>query len=237
MTDPVTDGPRRGDAARRRIRVAASCAVVAGLAAAGWSLRPAPDAAAAPTSASSVPVVAPPSTPSPTPTPTPTPSEQLQTGPLPPTPDVVPDGDLPASVQIPSIRAASTLVQLGTAADGTLEVPTDYAQAGWYDEGPAPGERGPAVIAGHVDSRSGPAVFYRLRELKAGDVVTVRQRDGDIVRFTVTRVEQYAKDAFPTARVYGPAAGPVLRLITCGGSFDRSTGHYRDNLVVYANLA
>lgn len=145
-------------------------------------------------------------------------------------------GDVPASVLIPAIGVSTpALVPLGIAADGTMQAPADFDRAGWFTGGVAPGERGPAVIAGHVDSRTGPAVFYRLRELLAGDAVEVRQRDGDVVRFAVSKVERYAKDAFPTAKVYGPVPGPVLRLITCGGVFDRATGHYRDNVVVYAN--
>lgn len=145
-------------------------------------------------------------------------------------------GDQPASLRMPAIGVSTgPLVDLGIAADGTMQVPADYARAGWFTGSAAPGERGPAVIAGHVDSRTGPAVFYRLRDLRAGDVVEVEQRDGDVVRFAVSSVQKYAKDAFPTAKVYGPVPGPALRLITCGGVFDRSTGHYRDNIVVYAN--
>ncbi len=144
-------------------------------------------------------------------------------------------GERPQRVLVPRIGVDSTLVGLGIAADGSIEVPRDFGQAGWLDVGPAPGQRGPAVIAGHVDSRTGPAVFYRLRELRVGDAVTVQRADGRQVRFTVDDVQQYPKDRFPTDAVYGPSPGPVLRLITCGGSFDRASGHYRDNVVVYAS--
>ena len=146
-------------------------------------------------------------------------------------------GSRPARLQVPAVGIDTVLIDLGIAADGTLEVPTDYAQAGWLDRSPTPGSRGPAVLAGHVDSKAGPAVFYRLRDLVAGDQVVVTRADGQVVRFTVDGVQQYAKDAFPTDAVYGPVPGPVLRLITCGGTFDRGTGHYRDNLVVYATGA
>lgn len=120
-------------------------------------------------------------------------------------------------------------------AGGSLQVPADPAKPGWLDQGPAPGRQGPAIIAGHVDSKSGPAVFYRLRELKPGAEIIVRLGDGREVTFRVDDVRRYAKSAFPTADVYGPVPGPVLRLITCGGVFDRKVGHYRDNIVVYAS--
>ena len=144
-------------------------------------------------------------------------------------------GHVPVRLQVPAAGIDVPLIDLGVAADGTLEVPADYQQVGWFDGGPPPGDVGPAVVAGHVDSRSGPAPFFRLRDLAAGDEVRVTRADGTVVLFHVDGVEQYAKDAFPTATVYGPVPGPALRLVTCGGSFDRSSGHYRDNVVVYAS--
>lgn len=143
---------------------------------------------------------------------------------------------VPVRLTIPSIGVSSSLVRLGIAGDGTLEVPTDFQRAGWLRAGPAPGERGPAVIAGHVDSKAGPAVFARLGELRPGAEVDVRRADGRTVRFTVDGSEQVAKKRFPTDDVYGPVPGPVLRLITCGGSFDPASGHYRDNIVVFASV-
>jgi hypothetical protein len=140
----------------------------------------------------------------------------------------------PVRVSIPSIGVHTPIVPLGLNPDRTLEVPNDFDHAGWWTGGPRPGERGPAVIAGHVDSYTGPAVFYRLRELRPGAAIVVLRRDGTRARFTVQRTGQYPKDRFPTARVYGQTAGPTLRLITCGGEFDDSTGHYLDNTVVYA---
>jgi sortase (surface protein transpeptidase) len=143
----------------------------------------------------------------------------------------------PLWVEIPSIGVSSRLVRLGLNPDGTMEVPRDDGLAGWYTGGAVPGEDGPAVISGHVDSRSGPAVFYRLRELGRGDTVRVRRADGRWLRFEVTATARHAKAAFPTDAVFGPVTGPVLRLITCGGAFDRSSGHYLDNLVVTARPA
>ncbi|PWJ53965.1 Sortase family protein [Quadrisphaera granulorum] len=143
----------------------------------------------------------------------------------------------PTAVRVPSLGITSDLVRLGTTADGALEVPADAAQAGWFAQGVAPGAQGPAVIAGHVDSRRGPGIFADLGSIARGAEVEVDRADGSTVRFVVTGVEQVAKDAFPTQAVYGPVAGPELRLITCGGAFDEGTGHYVDNVVVYARLA
>jgi sortase (surface protein transpeptidase) len=140
----------------------------------------------------------------------------------------------PVRVEIPSIGVSSRLVRLGLNADGTMEVPRDYGRAGWFTGGAMPGQDGPAVISGHVDSKSGPAVFYRLRELRPGDTIRVRRADGRWLAFEVTGSARYAKAAFPTDAVFGPVTGPVLRLITCGGAFDRSSGHYLDNVVVTA---
>jgi sortase (surface protein transpeptidase) len=140
------------------------------------------------------------------------------------------------AVEVPSIGVRSGLVDLHLDRQGALKAPADYGTAGWFVDGPQPGQPGPAVIAGHVDSTDGPAVFYRLAEMAAGDEVTVNRQGAAPVRFAVTRVEQYPKDAFPTAAVYGPVPGPELRLITCGGTFDRHAGSYRDNVVVYATV-
>jgi Sortase domain len=143
----------------------------------------------------------------------------------------------PVRVELPSLGESSRLVRLGLRADGTMEVPRDYDLAGWFTGGPMPGQDGPAVIAGHVDSKSGPAVFYRLPELRRGDPVRVLRADGAWLTFEVTGAARYPKAAFPTDAVFGPVPGPVLRLITCGGAFDRASGHYLDNLVVTARPA
>ncbi len=143
----------------------------------------------------------------------------------------------PVGISIPAIAVSSSLEELGRNPDGTIEVPHDWSRAGWYGEGPKPGQSGPAVILGHVDSKHGPAVFYRLRELGPGDEVAVQRGDGSTVKFVVERVERYDKGQFPTTAVYFPSLEPGLRLVTCGGSFDRSTAHYRDNIIVFASLA
>ncbi len=137
----------------------------------------------------------------------------------------------PASVRIPAIDVASPLLRLGIAPDGTAEVPRDYALAGWFA---GRGRGGPTVLLGHVDSRDGPAVFYRLRDLRPGDVVEVGTTDGGVTRYAVERTEQVAKDAFPTFAVFGATADDVLRLVTCAGAFDRGARSYVDNLVVHA---
>jgi Sortase domain len=135
---------------------------------------------------------------------------------------------------IPAIGVDAKVIPLGLAPDGSLEVPQDYGLAGWWTGGPFPGERGPAVIVGHVDSKAGPAVFYWLRALRPGDLIIVWRAGEARSRFVVDSMEWYAKTAFPTRRVYGSVPGAALRLITCGGDFDHNTGHYVDNLVVFA---
>lgn len=137
-------------------------------------------------------------------------------------------------VRLPTLDVRSALVDLDVDADGVLQTPADPDVAGWFVRGAAPGEPGPAVIAGHVDSRSGPAIFYRLDELTAGDRVEVARSDGQVFAYRVVTVESHPKNAFPTARVYGPTPSPELRLITCGGDFDRRSRHYLDNVVVTA---
>ncbi|MDN3495244.1 class F sortase [Planococcus sp. APC 4015] len=192
-------------------------AVLAALLLAGCT--PTPDTAAPPITPA--PVVTAEQTATATPTPTPT-----------PTPPAV--GLAPASVTIPSIGLTESLIDLGIGAGGTMEVPGDFARVGWFTGGGRPGGHGPLVIAGHVDSPSGPAVFVRLRDLVPGDAVEVTDVAGAVHRYSVVEVADYPKSAFPTARVFGAVATDELRLITCGGYFDRSIGHYEDNRVVYA---
>lgn len=139
----------------------------------------------------------------------------------------------PTRVKVAAIGLDSSLETLHLGADGVLDPPKGFAKAGWYADGTAPGDIGPAVIAGHVDSKAGPAVFYRLRELSAGDRIEVT-RGGKVLRFTVTRTAWYPKNKFPTAQVYGPTPDRQLRLITCGGVFDHRLRSYKDNFVVYA---
>ena len=143
----------------------------------------------------------------------------------------------PTRIEIPAIGVAAPVIELGLNRDRTLEVPRDFGDAGWWKGGPRPGEDGPAVIAGHVDSRSGPGVFYRLDELERGSEIRVVGRDGSSVRFEVERLERHPKDRFPTEEVYLGEDGPALRLITCSGAFDRASGHYEDNTIVFAQRA
>ena len=143
----------------------------------------------------------------------------------------------PTRISIPAIRVASRLTRLGRAADGTVEVPSQWEVAGWYALGPRPGDPGSAVILGHVDSKHGPAVFFRLRELRRGDRIDIARADGSTVRFVVQRTATYDKQRFPTDEVYYPTLVPTLRLVTCGGQFDFTTGHYRSNIIVFATLA
>ena len=140
----------------------------------------------------------------------------------------------PAAVSIPAIGVQRDLVDLGVAADGTAEVPSDYDDAGWFAGGGRPGSRGPTVLLGHVDSTAGPAVFADLPLLVPGDVVEVTVADGSVARYAVTGTEQVPKDAFPTAAVFGATTSDVLRLVTCTGDFDRGARSYVDNLVVTA---
>jgi Sortase domain len=140
----------------------------------------------------------------------------------------------PVRVEIPAIGVSSPLVRLGLNADGSMQVPGDFQVAGWFTGGAQPGQLGPAVIAGHVDSRTGPAVFYRLRDLRPGDQVRVVRADRRVVRFRVESLASYPKQSLPDDQVYGATTAPVLRLITCAGTFDQAQQSYRDNLVVSA---
>jgi sortase (surface protein transpeptidase) len=148
---------------------------------------------------------------------------------------------VPVRLEIPGIGVDTRLQRLGKEQDGTVAVPGGrhrWDEAGWYAGGPRPGDPGSAVILGHVDSKSdGPAVFYRLRELRRGDQIKVVRADGSVVRFTVDRVEQYPKTRFPTDAVYYPTGTPKLRLVTCGGTFDYEQRSYRSNVIVFADLA
>jgi LPXTG-site transpeptidase (sortase) family protein len=157
----------------------------------------------------------------------------------PPAPATAAPAALPVSLSIPAIDVRSELITLGRNPDGTLEVPQpgpDYDKAAWFDGSPRPGDLGPAVIEGHVDSAAdGPSVFYSLGSLAAGDRIEVTREDGTVAAFRVDAVRVVPKDDFPTLEVYGNTDGPELRLITCGGPFDSAAGHYEDNVVVFAS--
>jgi sortase (surface protein transpeptidase) len=141
----------------------------------------------------------------------------------------------PVRLQIATIGVDTPLMDLGLGSDGTLNVPPGGFPAGWYTGGPTPGEMGPAVIAGHIDMK-GPGVFYKLHSMRQGDQVAVTRADGSTPVFRVSLVKQYVKNSFPTKLVYGNLDHAGLRLITCGGTFNSTTGHYEDNLVVFADL-
>jgi LPXTG-site transpeptidase (sortase) family protein len=143
----------------------------------------------------------------------------------------------PTQLIIPAIGVRTRLIRLSVRPSGALQVPDATSVAGWFDDGPAPGQPGPAVIAAHVDSYKGPGVFFDLDQLRRGDQVYVRRADGTVVVFTVTGVQLYLKTAFPTTAVYGPAPGDQLRLITCGGTFDYQDRSYLSNVVVFAVAA
>lgn len=148
-----------------------------------------------------------------------------------------PGGPRPVRLRIPAIGVDTGLMTLGLLPDGSLQVPPNGTTAGWFTGSPVPGEPGPAVLAAHVDWKGAEGVFYDLGALRPGDEVSVDRRDGSTARFAVTRVAQYPKDRFPTDDVYGDVNSPQLRLITCGGEFDRGARSYRDNTVVYAASA
>jgi hypothetical protein len=145
----------------------------------------------------------------------------------------------PVRLAIPAIDAESSLMSLQLNPDRTVQVPplSNPMQAGWYSLGPTPGEAGASVILGHVDGRREPGIFFRLNELRSGDRVLVARQDGTTAWFVVYRTEQAPKDDFPTKDVYAATARPELRLVTCGGSFDRESGNYRDNVIAFAVLA
>jgi sortase (surface protein transpeptidase) len=145
----------------------------------------------------------------------------------------------PVSVDIPAIGVTSKLLHLGDAPDGTMAVPdldTSAGEAAWYKYSATPGQIGPSVIEGHVDSYHGPAVFFRLGALRPGDTVDVRLADGTTAIFRVTGVRQYLKSNYPAKDIYGKTNYAALRLITCGGAFDYATGHYLSSIIVYASL-
>lgn len=149
------------------------------------------------------------------------------------------DRVLPTSVEIPKIGAKSTLVEAGLDANQAIEVPPvdNPMQAAWYKFSQVPGDAGPAILLGHVDGNKKPGVFYKLRDVKVGDEILVGRKDGRTLRFVTTKTEQVPKEKLPEDAIYGTTTEPELRVITCGGAFDKAEHSYKDNIVVYANLA
>ena len=140
---------------------------------------------------------------------------------------------IPVHISIPAIGVSTGLVQLGRTSSGAVAVPGSWYTPGWYKYGPTPGQDGSAAILGHVDSTSGPAIFYNLNKLRPGNKITVKLADGKTVEFSVIGLRVYPKDNFPSKVVYGSKGYSALQLITCAGTFDSATHHYLSNLVVF----
>jgi sortase (surface protein transpeptidase) len=145
---------------------------------------------------------------------------------------------VPVRIEIPAVAVDAPIMKLGLNADGTIQVPPldNHNLAGWYTGSVTPGEEGAAVIVGHVDSWSGGSVFFKIKNLVPGDKIDILRADGRTAVFSVDGLQKAAKVAFPTDAVYGNPGYPALRLITCGGPFNASTGEYLDNIIVYAHL-
>jgi LPXTG-site transpeptidase (sortase) family protein len=146
---------------------------------------------------------------------------------------------VPLRLRIPAIGVNAPITEVGLNADDTVQVPPldDHNLAGWYKYGPTPGQKGPSVLLGHVDSVTGASVFFDLKDLRKGDKVYVELKDGKTATFVVDGLQRVEKTAFPTEDVYGKLSYAGLRLITCGGAFDPTTGHYLENIIVYAHLS
>jgi hypothetical protein len=161
-------------------------------------------------------------------------------GPDKPPPQAFPvlDPSLPVQLTIPAINVQAPILQVGLAADGSVDVPPlqQHNQVGWFDEGPTPGQFGPALIVGHVDTRTGPSVFHDLGRLKPGQKIEILRRDHRTAIFEVNSVEHFGKTKLPVARVYGDYSRPLLRLMTCGGPWLGGSRGYEDNIVVFASL-
>ncbi|GAB3799555.1 hypothetical protein GCM10028798_12910 [Humibacter antri] len=175
----------------------------------------------------------------PTRTPTTTPTPTSPAAPRPPaTVGPILPASLPTHLSVPAIGVDTALIQLGQNTDGTVQVPplTANSPAGWYQKSPTPGQVGPAVILGHVDTPAGRSVFYNLGKLRQGDQISVTRADNTVAVFTIDKVAEYPKNAFPQFAVYGNTNNAQLRLITCGGAYNEAIEHYVDNIVVYASL-
>ncbi|WP_441338593.1 class F sortase [Micromonospora sp. NBS 11-29] len=211
-----------------------------------WPTWPTPSGPAQPTPSSPTPTSPGPTRAAPGTTPAAPAPPGAPTGPgapgapaLPPGAPVALPRSVPTTISIPRIGVRAEIMTLGTNPDGTVQVPPlDQAmKAGWYSPGASPGEVGNAVVVGHVDSaKLGPAVFFSLGALVRGDTIAVTRQDGSTVTFTVDEVRSYPKTAFPAEQVYGPSGVPGLRVVTCGGVFDRTAGSYLNNIVVYAHM-
>jgi sortase (surface protein transpeptidase) len=145
---------------------------------------------------------------------------------------------VPSKISIPAINVASSFIQVGKDSRNKVEVPTgnDFEKAAWYKYSVTPGEIGSSVVLGHVDSAfTGPSIFFNLGALKPNDVIIIDRADGSTVKFEVDSIKEYSKDVFPTDEVYGDTTESTLKLVTCSGAFDRASGDYQNNLVVFAS--
>lgn len=143
----------------------------------------------------------------------------------------------PARIRIPSLQVDASIIDRGLQPDGTMQVPPDAKDAGWYTRSPIPGQTGPAVIAAHVNWKGVDGPFAHIDQLKADDEVVIVHDNGATDTFAVTKVETFPKESFPTEAIYGDTVEPELRLVTCGGSFDADAHSYRDNVITFAKLA
>jgi hypothetical protein len=142
----------------------------------------------------------------------------------------------PAHLAIPAIGVSSSMIRLGLNPDGTIQTPSNTVETGWFSPGPGPGELGAALVIGHVDSYKGPGVFFHLRALRRGDLIGITLKGSRRLRFVVTGSKDVSKSRFPNRLVFAHTDWPTLRLVTCGGRFDASTGHYLNNYIVFARL-
>lgn len=149
-------------------------------------------------------------------------------------PTVTPVPVIPVKLAIPAINVAAPVELVGLTPDGAMDVPKQWNDVGWYEYGPPPGQIGNAAIAGHLDSTTAPAVFWRLGTLKPGDQIIVTLSNGQSVTFVVKDKVSYAYNNAPIQKVFGPATTANLNLITCGGSWDAFTKNYSNRIVVYA---
>lgn len=153
----------------------------------------------------------------------------------PPSPTTLPRS-VPTQIRIARVGINAPITPVGLKFDKSMEIPA-YNQAGWYNLAPTPGELGPAIIVGHVDSPNGPAVFWRLRELQPGDIVEIDRADSKIVKFKIDKVKQFPSNNLPTQEIYGDIDHAGIRLMTCSGTFDRQTRRYDQNIVAFGSLA
>jgi sortase (surface protein transpeptidase) len=166
-------------------------------------------------------------------------TESAQTVATPEAPSAKDGRPLPTNVRIPKISAESSLIAVGLDASRAIEVPSvdQPMQAAWYKHSQVPGDPGPSILLGHVDGKQKPGIFYKLGQLKVGDEIFVKRADGKELRFVASRTEQVPKEQLPEDAIFGTTIESELRLITCGGAFDKAAHSYKDNVIVYAKLA